>query len=262
MKRIITLTLTFAILTLTSPTADAHYVSQERILEQSYIGENYDGYYVGNEEWGWHINEDYHCGRQDLSVAVIGATDDEIAAIETATQMWRSMVTFTFTQGICDLAIKVSDSGDNGIAGMTLNMSSPSEIGHVEKWGIIINSRYTTTSTLGTVVAHELGHVIGLTDLYRYYNRGSIMYYTAEDWTATGPTYSDFQGAMVILGVHTTHNFDGIRYWGSDTNGNHYHVQYCSECNGSRPTKTQCSFSPIDPFHRCVTCGYSEYLAP
>ncbi len=46
--------------------ATAHSNSQQGILGEGYIGENYDNYYIGGEDVGWAIMENRHSGSTSI----------------------------------------------------------------------------------------------------------------------------------------------------------------------------------------------------
>ena len=79
------------------------------------------------------------------------------------------------------------------------------------------------------VMAHELGHAIGLADLtvnnsdttYSNYLMGR------NNYSITTPTTADVKGATVILGMHTSHSFN--TYYNHNDN---QHRKTCSTCDG------------------------------
>lgn len=88
----------------------------------------------------------------------------------------------------------------------------------------------TAKTVTDVVIAHELGHVLGLNDLYSPTNADKLMYGYSTG-TATGPTASDIKGMQVITGSHTTHTW-GYKYYTTNTYGQHVHAKYCTVCNG------------------------------
>ncbi len=248
------------VLILFSVTASAHTYSQAGILEGEYIPK-YDGYHIGGESIGWSIDETLHIGTTSLQYKFTSEAGYTVAAsvktlVRSAASMWSEVANITESTSAIGTIFQYNNSYD-GAAAYTELVASASN-GHLTSWSMYINVADTPTTQ---TAAHEFGHVIGLNDLYANHNGNKLMYHTTAS-TATSPTSADLWGAKVILGIHTTHSFDEYRYWGKDTNGNHYHVQYCSDCNGNRATRARCFFSTTDPMKRCITCGYSTYLAP
>ncbi len=81
------------------------------------------------------------------------------------------------------------------------------------------------------VFAHEIGHVLGLADLYNSSNSDKLMY-GYNTGSATGPTEADLNGYNVISGRHATHDF---KY--TDT------YSQCQECDGIKTESHHYSWS-------------------
>ncbi len=242
-------------------TVSAHTTSQSGVLETYYISA-YGRTGIGGEDVGWSIDELIHIGTTTFSYkftsdpSVIVSAEVK-TAVRNAASCWSSVATITESSSALG-TIMSSEDHEDGVAARFTPISAYESTGHLAEWTIDINDAYSIDPA---TIAHEFGHVIGLNDLYANYSANKLMYYSTAS-TATAPTSADLWGAKVILGIHTTHSFDEYRYWGKDTDGNHYHVQYCSDCNGNRATRARCAFSLSDPMKRCITCGYSTYLAP
>ncbi len=245
--------LIFTVISISFP-AFGHQYSQEGILAEEYINHpSYMNYYIGGETIGWSIDEGIHIGTTTIYYKFDSGVSDEVKAVVRAGfSKWSSTVRAVESSTATGTITTFSD-----VTTTTTAMSIPygcDNNGHLTGWEISIN----TAKTLSDVtLAHELGHVIGLNDLYSDSNKNKLMYGARMGRTATAPTDSDLWGARVILGLHTTHTFSNYRYWGQDSNGNHCHVQYCSDCNGNKATQLRCFFPEMDPQRRCITCGYS-----
>ncbi|MDE6580319.1 MAG: hypothetical protein K2K41_07285 [Ruminiclostridium sp.] len=119
--------------------------------------------------------------------------------------------------------------------------------GHLTSWKISINLEETKYLS-AKVLAHEFGHVIGLTDLYEPKSSNKIMY-AYSTMTVTGPTESDKNGANVILGFHDKHYW-GYKMYSRASDGTTSHVKYCIICNGycassdgKKPLVSNCTYA-------------------
>lgn len=79
------------------------------------------------------------------------------------------------------------------------------------------------------VLAHELGHAIGLADLTTSTSDYTYSSYLMgrNNYTITAPTSAEVKGAAVILGLHTNHTFKTY----SPYNGT-FHRAICDSCDG------------------------------
>lgn len=116
-----------------------------------------------------------------------------------------------------------------------------------------MNRVYTQSST---ILEHELGHVIGLNDLYESRNQNKLMY-GYSNTSASSPTSLDIWGAKVITGVHSSHTW-GYKYYDTNSTGNR-HVNYCTQCNGLGLNVTQCVYNTNNV---CKTCGTPKGTQP
>ncbi len=169
----------------------------------------------------------------------------------TGASKWSAVVTFEETSNSSTSGvIKEYDFERTDVLGEFTNYHANASTGHLTAWEIHFNSNPGVEIT-DITVAHELGHVIGLNDLYIDTNRNKLMYFRS-DSTATAPTALDLWGARVILGLHTSHTFSQYRIWGV-SGATTYHVQYCSSCNGNKATHQACIYGTNG---RCTVCGF------
>ena len=119
-------------------------------------------------------------------------------------------------------------------------------------WDIMLNELYKD-SINRTTIAHELGHVIGLADLYEASNINKLMY-NAGDRTTSVPTTSDIWGAKIITGQHSTHT------WTSDPYTNHT----CTDCGGYGTHNPHGPYRKAGPLYHsyiCTSCSQLAYQA-
>lgn len=124
---------------------------------------------------------------------------------------------------------------------------------------IKLNSSVSMTSK---IIAHEFGHIIGLTDLYKNENRNKLMYFKDDEGTATAPTALDIWGAKVITGQHTSHTW-GYKYHSTTTAGKNRHVNYCTSCSGTGVIISICIYNANNVCRNCGTpAGYQLWSTP
>lgn len=85
---------------------------------------------------------------------------------------------------------------DTGIAAITSSWANPTT-GHKTRWELSYNRFTMGNNTLEknyTIAAHEIGHTIGLADLYNYTNADKLLY-GYMTLTASSPTSADKTGA-------------------------------------------------------------------
>ncbi|KIR03893.1 hypothetical protein P261_02708 [Lachnospiraceae bacterium TWA4] len=189
-----------------SPHVFAHSSSQEGILAKTY--HSYGGYYIGGEDVGWSIDEGLHTNGTTLTYS-FSSTDTYLNSIyksyvASGVSKWSGTVNIiNKTDGSGTGQISTMNSPNTGTVAMFCKASANSSTGHLTSWQIVMNRAYTQSAV---VLAHELGHAIGLNDLYASKNSGKLMYgYTSG--TATSPTTSDKWGAKVITGGHSSHTW-------------------------------------------------------
>lgn len=242
----------------TSPYVLAHSSSQEGILAKSYLAE-YGGYYIGGEDVGWSIDEGLHTNGTTLTYS-FSSTDTYLTStyrsyVTSGASKWSGTVNIVNkTDGTGTGLIRTFYDPDTNTVAMFCNWSANSSTGHLTSWQILMNRAYTQSAV---VLAHELGHAIGLNDLYASKNSGKLMYgYTSG--TAASPTTSDKWGAKVITGVHTIHTW-AYKYHSTTGTGQNRHVGYCTSCNGLSATVSDCVYNSNNV---CEFCGIPLGVQP
>lgn len=238
----------------TCPHAFAHPSSQEGILAKTYLAQ-YGDDYIGGEDVGWSIDENYHTNGTTLTYS-FSSSDSYLTStyksyVTSGASKWSGTVTIiNKTDGSGTGEISTYYDPDTYTVAKFCNYSANSS-GHLISWQIKMNRAWTQSAT---ILAHELGHAIGLNDLYASKNSGKLMYgYTSG--TATGPTSSDKWGAKVITGAHTNHTW-GYKYWDTDSFGNR-HIKYCTSCNGLTADIRQCTYGSDN---HCTVCGTNMFV--
>lgn len=165
-------------------------------------GESNVGTYKFNV--GWAVSETMgHSGGTSINYKFASdITEDEKKIFKSAVAKW--------TSSSAKPTITESTSGKGTITGFR-DTASSAPVGfftshskdsnnHTTKWEIGFN-RLSNRPTFA-ILAHEIGHVFGLRDLYFDENKSKIMYaYTST--TATGPTTYDIKGFSIITGKYT-----------------------------------------------------------
>lgn len=234
----------------------AHSSSQAGILAKTSI-EGYTGTYVGGEDVGWSIDEDYHTNGTTITYSFSSVDPYLTNALKSyvtgGASKWSGTVSIiNKTDGTGAGTISTFNQPNSYTVAKFCDYSADSN-GHLTSWKIKMNRAYTQSAI---VLAHEFGHVIGLNDLYEEKNAGKLMYGVTSG-TATAPTALDKWGAKVITGVHTTHTW-GYKYH-STVSGVNKHVRYCTECNGLTLIVRQCTYNANNV---CTGCGTPRGAQP
>jgi len=234
---------------------DAHTTSQSTVLDGYTYTDSSGGtyYYLGGEPVGWSIDEGYHTN----GTIVTYSFDDSDAYLTSSLKntfingasLWSGVVSFVNSTSGTGIVSTVYNS--SSVIASFENYSADSN-GHLTHWSIKLNRYYTQTPR---IIAHELGHVIGLNDLYSTFNSDKLMFGFSSG-SATAPTLQDIWGAKVILGIHTSHSWD-YRYSYTDSSGVKYHVNYCTDCAGIGLMVNRCVFIG----DTCRICGVNRYLS-
>lgn len=245
----------------------AHPGPQAGILEQTYHQIGYKGpipaydYCIGGEAVGWCAYEKAHTNGSFMTYSVNDGVDDSTKnIISIAANQWSSVVTFhQMDVGGVGLIIMDDELPDNVAAAAKHYNVAPD--GHTYDWEIGLKPEVSMTPK---IIAHEFGHIIGLTDLYTTENRNKLMYYKDTEGTATAPAALDIWGAKVITGQHTSHTW-GYKYYDTTASGSNRHVNYCTVCNGYPAQKTiaNCMYNANNVCRICGTpAGYQPWSTP
>lgn len=270
-------------------TVSAHSATEEgtiarvfhKIGEDQYNNDFYD-YCLGSEDIGWVAHEGMHTASSSTVYYKFDSgvsTDLRQTFVQGATK-WAGIINFVVRTNSAVGTVYAVNNPYYEAAAWTSDRVYDSNH-HLTSWSIYINTYYTFTAK---TAAHELGHVIGLIDLYDTANINKLMYFSTAS-TATAPTESDKKGARVILGIHgnskptNPHVWD-YKHYGTDSSGNHLHVKYCTVCDGyhalssaypNTPDTALCTFTEAytgNNYHAgayhyyqyrktCTVCGHS-----
>ncbi len=225
----------------------AHPASQENVLAEEIIEEYNNQYYIGGEMVGWSIDESFHLGNTSCGFRYSSQFPPAlIPIVEAGAQKWLPYVTFGYSDSGMGVFTFYNNPRDPAMAAFT-QYAADSMTGHLTTWTIKINISYTLTEE---TIAHELGHVIGLNDLYDLGNTNKLMY-GVDNRTVTGPSESDLWGVKVITGAHIDHD------WGNYgmVNYDNCHARYCNQCNGASASIQACVFQSFGSITRCTLCG-------
>ena len=247
-KKIICMVCIFLVAPLFHTHAQAHNSSQKGTLAEEYIaasyGTAYGQYFVGGESVGWSINENQHLASKGIVVTFKRSDLDKIFTeeflesndifklLEDAAKLWSPYVSF---QKVDDTAVAhgtVRGINDPSLYTFAaIDSTSPDTDGHLSgkpSWVMVINVGKVIEKT---TLAHEVGHVIGLNDLYQHRNYNRIMCGFEDMRLPLAPSYMDIKGAEVILGEHTTHPNRAYAYHGVSS-GTKQHAIACTYCHG------------------------------
>lgn len=145
-----------------------------------------------------------HWGSNTVSYKFSGLSSAYKEMFRDAAEIWESCTSAHITESSSAVGTVTKENiesiapGCPAITVTPMNVSSPY---HGYTWTIYMNS--TRMNELTAVsLAHEIGHVFGLVDLYNSSNINKLMHFS-EYRTATAPTSSDVKGFNVITGLHT-----------------------------------------------------------
>ena len=128
----------------------------------------------------------------------------------------------------------------------TIAMVTPNsnpETGHIVNYTMQIN--IGKASLCAAAIAHEFGHIAGLSDLY--VNDTTLM---ADEFSGNvlSPTDADKWGSRVITGAHSSHVWR-YKFYKTTSSGN-MHKKYCTQCEGFK--SYYCTYGSSNS---CDYCG-------
>ena len=126
-----------------------------------------------------------------------------LTTFNSAKNMWSGTATFTESSNSLSTVNEYYDSTSSYTAKTT---STGTYDGHITKFKMEMN-RYNydklSSATQQRTLAHELGHTLGLNDVYASSLSGNIMYYSSSSTKSV--TDKDKTGARFVQHVHTMH---------------------------------------------------------
>ena len=249
MKRKLTIVLlVLSIITSISLHVYAHNSSQVGVLDSAIVN---DHTVIGSESIGWIIDESMHLGSSVLTYCFDSTVQQpQKDCFYAATSIWSNAypyLTFTESTGGLLHIIAVNDIGY--IAAATGYTDSN---GHFTLAYIFINNLYLSELT-PVILAHEIGHIIGLNDLYDPNNTDKLM--AGSGMTATGPTTAELWGVSIL---QNRHGNTGYEHDWKYTNAK----KTCSYCGGVKTEQHHYIWSQYNAtYHKgtCTDCGAIVY---
>ncbi|NQX47733.1 snapalysin family zinc-dependent metalloprotease [Paenibacillus tritici] len=154
----------------------------------------------GSELFGWSVDCSNHQATNSFSYYIGSGMDSTYASyVSNGASKWSGTVSIsrTFSVTTNGNIFKYSDPNTSSIA--TFHNWSSNSSGHLTQWYIRMNSSqmdYMSAGENAAVMAHELGHAIGLNDLYTSPNYSQLMYGYSNYPAVTAPTSKDITGAQ------------------------------------------------------------------
>lgn len=214
-------------------------------MSQTVLEENY----MCDETTGWkHSTQKHHMAQK--STAYYMSSESMKALYQTyvtnGANLWGSNINLSYSTSGPGYIYAINDSSSSATAATSTSSGSD---GITTSWYIEINSaNFDDGSAEGKkrTLAHELGHVYGLGDLYISDASSQIMYgyYSA----SKNVTTSDINGMSVVTETHTHAGYYPKTY---EKYSNTKHKVRCSTCKSYHyELHTSTSY--------CANCGYSE----
>ncbi|MGE7917967.1 hypothetical protein ACQKM9_03330 [Viridibacillus sp. NPDC093762] len=155
----------------------------------------------GSESVGWKVNcsGNGHAGKSNFTYRT-ALSSNYSGYTQVGVGRWNatSIVNITYAVGSSNL---ITSHGGPDTSTAAATSSWVNSNGHKSKWEISYNTyvmdKRTSTKNNGTA-AHELGHAIGLADLYQSTNTNKLMY-GVSDRTVYSPVTADKTGAKEAI---------------------------------------------------------------
>ncbi len=251
MKRKLTIALlVLSIITLLSLQVYAHNSSQVDILDH----ETDNGHtIIGSESIGWIIDESMHLGSSVLTYRFSNTvTQTQKNSFYAAISIWSNAYPYlSFTESSSGLLYITTNNANNGKIATTSGATNSN--GHFTSATITINNYYS--SYINPVsLAHEIGHVIGLNDLYDDGNDNKIMY-GYYGTSATAPATEEIWGVSIL---QNRHGNTGYEHDWKYTNAK----KTCSYCGGVKTEQHHYVWTQYNAtYHKgtCTDCGAIVY---
>lgn len=158
--------------------------------------------------------------------------------VNAAKSLWGSSVSLTENSSSAgsNLRIYTCNNSKYGFTAASRVLPESGSNIHVTAAEILVNLYQFNKSASGLsnaqlearksrTIAHEIGHIYGLADLYSSGSKENIMYgYASHTKTVTA---MDKKGMSVVTNVHATHSFSS---WSFENTT--YHKRTCSVCDG------------------------------
>lgn len=239
---------------------------------------------TGSETIGWAVHEGDHIGKTSITYKFENTVSEfDRTIFNAAMSLWENYTDAELTEVQsfnADVFVRSSTLDDGTMAyAAPITYTSYNDHSHATLWRVVLNSTYSGSFPI-PVLAHEIGHVFGLADVYESYNWNKIMFGTrstnpqSPTNTLTQPASADIKGFNFITGIHSSHTYT---YTGTK--------KICSVCDAYATRnytwvsldmarhKGTCSitgevvygyhYEYVTGVQGCTLCGYTgEYYSP
>lgn len=222
-----------------------HEKSESLAYTQNYL----ETYFKCDSKTGWvYSARSKHMGSKETTYRMGSESVKALymSYMTNGAALWGSYVDVTYSSSSMGYVYNVTDSTSNVLANTSTSAGTD---GITTGWTIKINSYlFDSKSTAGKnrIIAHELGHVFGLGDLYDSADSGKIMYGIYNETSAVN-TY-DIKGMTVVTEAHTHASYCPVIY---EKYTSSKHKVRCTSCmTYYEESHTSSSY--------CTKCGYSS----